>query len=65
MTEPLLLDQKQHLTAPGTPDSMSETEIDESKTGICWAYFPNTFAVYLSKWPVRMTGEICLQGVIN
>ena len=49
MAELILRDQKQHLTAPGTPDSMSETEIDESKTGIILGqYFSITVAIYLN-----------------
>ena len=48
MDEQRLLDQKQHLTAPGTPDSMSETEIDESKTGIVEENLCITFSLHLN-----------------
>ena len=39
----ILLDQKQHLTAPGTPESMSDSEIDESKSGILEIYGKDIF----------------------
>ena len=39
----ILLDQKQHLTAPGTPESMSNSEIDESKSGILEIYGKDIF----------------------
>ena len=48
MDEQRLLHQKQHLTAPGTPDSMSETEIDESKTAIVGGNLCITFCLHLN-----------------
>ena len=48
MDEQRLLDQKQHPTAPGTPDSMSETEIDESKTAIVGENLCITFCLHLN-----------------
>ena len=48
MDEQRLLDEKQHLTAPGTPDSISETEIDESKTGIVEENLCITFSLLLN-----------------
>ena len=48
MDEQRLLDQKQHLTAPGTPDSMSETEIYQSKTAIVGENLCITFCLQLN-----------------
>ena len=39
----MLLNQNQHLTEPGTPESMSESEIDESKIGIFEKYFSSHY----------------------